>query len=314
MRCEDIGGRRLCTRSCDPTTAIPLCPFGFHCEEEACGMGRCVPGEGGPVPDGEPCTSAGECASFRCVDVMGTMRCARACTPEGDACGTVELLCEVAAGGCGSCIPVELSTGPRPFGAVCDGDSDCASGTCLDGFCTRACGGTTICPSMWHCRDRLCVRGELGGAGDDCVSSEDCGGSAPECVTTSDGDQLCAGPCDEMGACELGGGLECAPTDAGDRCLPPGLALGEPCTSNDECRSTLCGGVCTRFCSPSDPCPSGFDCIMAGADHACAIHVEEEPGPGRDSGGCASTAGRSNHAWAWALALVALGLVRRRRR
>jgi hypothetical protein len=310
-RCESIGGSMVCTRDCDPTTAIPRCPIGFHCEETGCGMGRCAPGEGGGVPDGEACSTAAECASFRCVDVAGSMRCARACTPEGDACSTVDLLCELGAGGCGDCIPVELSTGPRPFGAPCDADAQCTSTDCVDGFCTRACSATMICPGGWHCRGALCIRGEVGGPGDDCVTSEDCGGSAPECVTTSDGDQLCAGPCDATGMCEPGSGLECSESDAGDRCLPPGLALGEMCSSSDECRSAFCASICTRFCTPAEPCPSGFDCVPAGSAFACIRQRDTDP-PSRDSGGCATTSRRASSPLFLILGLLSLALGARR--
>ncbi len=304
--CEDVGGTRVCIRDCDATDAIPMCPLRFYCEETVCGAGRCIFGDPGGGADGAECAADTDCASLRCADVGGVMRCGRSCSIDTDPCPPEEVCEGAAAGVCGSCVPVEFSTGPRPFGAPCDTDAQCADGACPEGFCTRGC--PPECPSAFHCRASLCRRGDLGGPGSECVDSEDCGDLAPDCVD-ADTDFICAGPCDAGGAC--GPGLECASTPVGERCLPPGLPLGETCAEGADCRSGICGGnVCTRICDPTDPCPSGFDCNPAGEVSGC-FRALEDPAR-RDRGGCAS-AGDLREATPW-LALALGGLLLRRRR
>ena len=125
-RCEDFGAGRVCVRTCDPRSAVPRCPFGFHCEATGCGEGACIEGSEGPRVDGDECATAADCFSRRCIDVGGTMRCSRQCDPSAGDCGAGNL-CETASG-CGDCVPVELSTSPRPFGSPCDTDVQCADG------------------------------------------------------------------------------------------------------------------------------------------------------------------------------------------
>jgi V8-like Glu-specific endopeptidase len=297
MLCEDVAGSRVCVRACDPREAIPRCPEFFYCEVTGCGTGRCVSGSPGFMPDGAECTSDGDCASNYCGQTT-PRRCGRACSPGGVGCPTGEL-CE-ADGECGQCIPVELSTRPRPFGAPCDDAAQCASGTCRDAICTQPCGAE--CPFGYHCREGLCAFGPLGELGSDCISGEDCGAAAPECVD-AEGDRLCSRPCDGGTMCPEG--YECVELAAGSRCVPPGLPLGSPCMGSAECRSGLCGGLCTRICSPTAPCPSGFDCVDAGGAMGCAPAAPPtNPGP-VDRGGCAASGEGS---WQAPLALCAVAI------
>jgi len=234
--CDTVGGDDVCVRECDPRQAIPRCPFGFYCDSVGCGMGRCILGDPGSMPDGAECTNDLDCESTHCADVGGVMRCGRQCSLGGEPCRGDDV-CEVNEAECGSCIPVDLSTGPRSFGAPCEEDGQCRSELCPDGFCTQYCSDMAPCPSGHHCRGGICRRGEPGGPGDECITSEDCGTSAPDCVD-ADGDLLCVAECDEGGECMPG--FECAPTEVGDRCLPPGLPLGAECAANPECRSGKC--------------------------------------------------------------------------
>jgi hypothetical protein len=301
-----VGGALICIRDCDPRDVIPACPFGFYCESTGCGVGRCIAGNPGPGENGAVCTVDADCASLHCADVNGTMRCGRSCSLDSDPC-SVEDVCEGAVtADCGSCVPAELSTGPRPFGAPCDDSGQCLEGMCVDGFCTRPC--PPDCPLSYHCRESLCRRGDLGGPGDECVTVEDCGELAPECVD-ADGDLVCTGPCDGPGGCPPG--FECGPTAAGDRCVVPGLPLGESCTMHDECRTGICGGICTRVCSDTDPCPEGFDCLLAGEVRAC--FPRSDTPPPRDDGGCTATDRPAGPASFSILILALLSFLRRRK-
>ncbi len=120
--CDDVGGTRICVRDCDPRDAIPRCPIGFYCEETGCGTGRCIAGDPGGGADGAECSMDLDCGSLRCGPVGSVMRCGRSCSFDTDPCPPGDV-CELASGSmCGSCIPVELSTGPRSFGAPCERD------------------------------------------------------------------------------------------------------------------------------------------------------------------------------------------------
>ncbi len=308
-RCEMVEGEgTICVRTCDPQSALPTCPFGFHCETTACFDGRCVPGSEGWIPDGDPCAADGECAGNRCSTIAGMQLCARPCDPAGMNTCDEDTVCEDLGGGCGECTPVELSTSPRPYGSVCDSDEQCASGDCTEGegassgFCTRSCSAGE-CGDGRHCREGRCVAGDLVGPGQDCVVTDDCalGG---ECVNV-EGDRICAVACTE-GLCDPG--FVCGDTDLGTRCIAEGLGLGEDCIENGECRSGICGGTCTRLCDES-PCPEGFECRAAGMFNACFAP--------EDDGGCATAAVSSRGGpFGGAAFFALLGVVwaRRRRR
>jgi len=305
--CEAVAGDRVCVRDCDPRDSIPACPLGFYCESTACGTGRCIAGAPGIGADGAECAADADCASLHCADVTGTMRCGRSCSLDSDPCSAENVCDGAAGGGCGSCIPVELSTGPRPFGAPCDTNDQCLDGMCEDGFCSRAC--RPACPGGFHCREALCRRGDLGGPGAECVNAEDCGELAPDCVD-ADGDLVCAAACED-GACPPG--LECGPTDLGDRCIAPGLSLGEACAVNEDCRTGICAGTCTRVCDAATACPEGFGCFPAGDVSGCFPESEPVPPPG-DDGGCSASSADARQAAPIALAVLALFALGRRRR
>ncbi|MBW2460569.1 MAG: hypothetical protein JRH11_02900 [Deltaproteobacteria bacterium] len=296
-RCESVAGEMLCTAECDPTLR-DACEPGLACEADACGTGRCVPAGAGAA--GDECSARADCGSARCVASSGVSRCGEACVPEGAACATT-LVCEAPDGVCGTCLPEALAVSPRLFGDPCNDGARCASGACEAGRCSRACDSAAPCPDGSHCRGAICIPGGLGGAGDRCQTEEDCRASAPSCAEP---EQLCAVPCNELGRCAVG--FECV----ADSCLPLGAALGETCVASSECRSDRCeGGACTRTCDAADPCAAGFECADAGATESLCV-------PGRESGGC-STSAWSDTGTAGGTPgaiLVALLLLARRRR
>ena len=307
-RCEAVeGAGSVCVRTCEPSSPVPTCPFGFRCEVTGCLEGRCIPGAEGWIPDGDPCTLDTECIGGRCAPVAGALRCARPCDPAGPLTCREGLVCEPGEG-CGGCIPAELSTVPRPYGTPCESDGQCASGDCTDGeggspFCTRGCAAGE-CGAGRHCREGRCVGGDLTGPGQGCLVGDDCALMA-DCIAF-EGERLCALACTPEGTCDPDS--VCEETEAGPRCVSEGIGLGDPCGENAECRSGICGGTCTRLCSES-ACPEGFECRAVGEYLACYR-------PESDEGGCAAVPGRPSAPVGAAVlgAFVALLAGRRRRR
>jgi len=99
----------------------------------------------------------------------------------------------------------------------------------------------------------------------------------------------------------------------GGFCLPPSDVsggLGADCTTNEDCITGSCGfdgtdHYCTGACDSGDVCPSGFDCIPAGASSVCWPN---------DGGGCCSSNNSSSGAGFMLLGLGVLVIVVRRRR
>lgn len=265
--CEDVHGQSLCVKECDATQDVPRCPFGFHCEETSCGAGRCIPGEPGGGRSGDTCTEDTDCQSARCVGRPGAKTCLRACSATGNPCDSNQV-CEgeTPSATCGSCIDASDSQFPRPFGSPCETASQCQGADCESGFCTQACDAGGECPGGFHCRSERCIRGPLASLGQACTESDDCNGSAPECVTV-ESDRVCATTCTTTSDCASG--YECVP--AGDlfACVINATGLGEECGGNTECRSGLCAGVCTQLCNAEEDCPATFECVLAGDAKGC---------------------------------------------
>jgi hypothetical protein len=172
--------------------------------------------------------------------------------------------------------PMDPPPGAGEICATCRSDADCP------GLCLRY-------PSGMFC-------------GADCTSDADCGGD--RCERVSDGSMQCvrrnaegaadcsapppsdpdppppdpSDPADPMEPTDPAPG-EPGPDpgepDPGDPGTPPPGGptrdLGDPCTTNAECRTGLCavdvdtdGTFCTQLCGPGAACPSGFACEEAG--------------------------------------------------
>jgi uncharacterized protein (TIGR03382 family) len=174
------------------------------------------------------------------------------------------------------------------------------SGLCTD-FCTSACAMHAECPTGFRCGGTECVRGDPRPAGDPCTTDTECADDAPTCALV-EGRRICAAAC--AGTCASGECIE-------GFCVPPGLALGEPCTAGTECRSGICAGVCTRLCESPTDCPEGFDCTPAGAENGC--FPVTTPPPPTDDGGC-STSGPAPTSVAFLVVVAIVAALTRRRR
>ncbi len=180
--CQPLCGGRVCTENescvdevcvfatdaCDGDTCqqSSSCARDVDCgEDSSCVEGFCTPGSG---EDGDPCSSARECAGGACTaDGYCSTTCATA-----NECGTDET-CDARQSACVS--------NKQPYGAVCSESDECIGDECLDGFtdepvCTRRCGeGHASCPAGWLCDlvegRAVCTPLEAGGGGVQCSVS-----------------------------------------------------------------------------------------------------------------------------------------------
>jgi V8-like Glu-specific endopeptidase len=328
--CRDTVAGRVCTLPCDSRRPTFGCEEGLYCA--AAHTGRSGPCEGFCVsivgthdrPVDAECDENSQCASYLCVDPGdGHRRCLSPCHGDGGECLADEA-CVANVGECGGCVPSTLlASAPRHFGEPCGADGECASGDCLtDGarsYCTRACDGTdSSCGDGYHCRGTVCVAGDRGGVGDNCVPSEDDCRSDAFCVSLGSaawctqfcGDSAAGAVCPDQ--------FDCVPAGGQFVCAPSHSLVGATCTTNEECVSGLClpgadgARVCSRGCSVDTPCATGFECRRSGDGSAafCVAPVAHTSG-----GGCSVAYGsRSRASGLGALALGAWVLARAARR
>jgi hypothetical protein len=137
--------------------------------------------------------------------------------------------------------PEDRPEGPLALGDPCGGGRG-SSGTGLscagagrDRYCAPAC--EAGCPLGFHCRDDVCVRGDLGDLGASCGDDLDCG-DGTDCVAAEgspvlDGASVCASACED----DSPAGFGCE----GGSCLPERVVVGGTCQVNEDCGSALCG-------------------------------------------------------------------------
>ncbi|MBI2897160.1 MAG: trypsin-like serine protease [Deltaproteobacteria bacterium] len=301
--CEPVGPGSLCVPPCEPF-ASGGCAAGSYCDATGPGEGRCLPGVPGSAAAGASCAADADCASMTCAGDA----CRTPCAPHQVACPW-GLICKPDSNEGGLCEAAADDGSPRILGEPCGGSSDCAEGyVCAgeapDRYCAPACGDG--CPSGFHCREDICVRGDPGASGSRCLEDGDCAAD-DECVPAGDA-EACAPTCD--GGCDSG--FACSD----DRCLPEKAVLGAACASNADCASDLCGHFpdgarCTAPCSPSHGCPAATVCALQ--EDGINLLCREPPFAGDIGGGGCTTVPTSDGGGLFPL-LAALCLARARRR
>lgn len=160
--------------------------------------------------------------------------------PAFDCSRTSDRFCDVV---CAGDVDCEVATVQyKPFGIPCADSSECSSGVCLrfdtqTTRCSEYCGGNTMCPLGFECREaesgRLVCGTPLSNGGTppppppsqkyfgaDCRTNADC--STGFCVT-SGGRKWCSSRCTNDDACPIS--YVCAAVPEGKACVPPGTQM-----------------------------------------------------------------------------------------
>jgi hypothetical protein len=201
---------------------------------------------------GGACTSAGDCVSDICEDGVC---CAGPCS------GT----CKTCQAGSGVCIAMKGAEDPntcagtqscdaagackKKNGQSCGAAGECASGSCVDGYCcNNACNGTCDACNQPGALGTCVVKAGPGSPA--CANNFACDGTASSCPTSCTSDVQCATTayCAKNGTCQ------------------PRRAVGQSCESATDCKSGAC-----RVCS-SGNCVDGVCCDKPcdGACEACS--------------------------------------------
>lgn len=152
------------------------------------------------------------------------------------------------------------------IGANCTGDSECESGICVQGICTRMCNDDAPCPGPYYCPPATAICMPLP-IGDPCDTPEDC-------LSLLCGEEgFCTVSCNEEWPCP-----EDTICNEGQVC---GWPVEESCSDTQECEVGWCvDGECVDSCDDEVPCPDGWVCMEdTGACEPVTEDVQEPEEP-----------------------------------
>jgi hypothetical protein len=242
-RCADQGAMSCGTDGkCDGAGSCHQYAAGTGCGGGGCsGITLTLPsscdGNGACVPGGQQ-----TCAPYAC----GASGCLSTCATNADCAPPTQ--CNG-----GSC-------GPKPLGAACGADGDCASGHCTDGVCCDS-GACTSC--------RACnVTGKAG-----TCQPVAAGAADPRAACVAQAAATCGrnGACDGSGGCQLQlAGTVCSPAVCnGNSAVPASLCDGSgvcmpPTGGGNGCGLYACeNGMCVTACSSDADCVAPATCAGA---------------------------------------------------
>lgn len=244
---------------------------------------------------GAECERDDQCYGGLCAAAEGDVaRCTTGCNPLAptEGCGG-GMHCERRADNFCEGVCVSGEAGMLPIEAECTSHTECATAFCVDPGdgrqrCLAPCvGGGNVCLSGEACAAAIgscgaCVAAEIvrgtRGPGEPCLEDTDC--STNFCFH-DEGLSYCTNTCTDDDSCadevvESGSSMSFHCRD--EACVQgPREDLGGHCVVNADCGSGICAAAdngnrwCTRFCSDTNPCASGFACTtLADGNSICA--------------------------------------------
>jgi len=310
------GGTGECAATCDGTDTKKC---NFPSTTATCGTNAC---KAGVETHASTCDGAGACKDVpkACGDlVCGPSACLITCATKAD-CVNTSHFCEA-----GKCIPQQAN------GSACTRDEACAGGICVDGVCceSKCEGQCQACDVPGQAGKCVPVKGKPHGkrtdceknASDSCASKACDGSNTTSCAATVG---PCSGyACDDVAKeckkvcladpdcgtgyqCEFG---KCVPKSS--KCSGDGASMIGADGKETSCAPLVCRDrVCITKCVTSGDCVGGYACDATGT----CVPAGGAADTG-SSGGCSVTdrGDAQEHAALVPLAVVALGLLRRRR-
>lgn len=279
---------------------------------------------------GVSCFSDGDCPGSDAVCAplrSGGRQCARRVGDTFSCAGIMPMGCRNDS----ECDPTErcvVSTGvcePRPagapLGAACTAGTECSSGNCFvtpaGGVCTDTCNWLDVasCAPGFYCNSLatgacgsgICLAGTAGAAADGAACTD-----ATECASLFCFDGACGRPCvpGETDTCAAGSTCRTG-TVVGCGMCRMAAGLGEACVDNLDCATRFCAEegtrrYCTDVCNEANPCPTGYECLNAGALDVCAPPLTNT---NDDRGGCGCSTSDARGAVGSLAALLLVTLV-----
>ncbi len=261
--------------TCDGSGGCRKHPAGTTCKSGRCdnaavvdinvcdGLGRCRPG---------PSTV---CAPFSCETTSN--ECTTSCRSDADCVAGIKC--------------VNGSCGPKPRGAVCTKNSECASNFCADGVCCNvSCQGACVSCNQsgrtgtcWPtaggnldphkiCRTDTPASCGQTGACDGVGSCALYPAQTTVCVAPScSGDRVnTAATCDGRGSCGTPGLKSCGPYRCAAGACVSACTNDDDCVSGNSCQNGSCGKKPNGLtCSAASECLSGFCADGICCDGAC---------------------------------------------
>jgi hypothetical protein len=258
--------------ACAPLAAGTPAPAAFCADEGAasCGAnGRCD-GAGGcqQYANGTACSNATCPASGTTLTMAGTCQ-GGTCSKPTQSCAPYfcngVAACQGSCGDSDDCTTGFYCTGAggscvakKGAGAACTGNTQCSSGSCVDGVCCT----TSSCPSCRACN----VPGSLGTCSPMIAGSVDPNGTCDDQGATTCGTN---GRCDGAGGCQrYSDGTSCSQAVCQNTATLKlaGTCSGGSCTAGTTaCAPFMCtNGACANTCNDDNDCASGTYCSGAG--------------------------------------------------
>jgi hypothetical protein len=297
LRCEkgvgcvplnNVGGKCETNRDCNTNNCSPYAKICRVAVGQPCTLDDCdLCNTGTPSYCGQSCSEDDDCQIGHCFSSRCYPSCGSNDTCASGQCVTGQIYYAVGPYDVRYC-SMPYTVAPRDLGQPCTANTDCKSGDCFDGHCSKTCATTAECGPGYICSSLPCTN--CGGVRCRPICDPDAGvslsGVLPPCSVAACGtlvsvEGTSAMACDPRsplkGACKMNEDCRegvCGPGG----CMPAGgFPNGEHCTAAGDCQSKTCtsnscrgAGLVGDACTISDDCLIGWCCQSGPSAGKCA--------------------------------------------
>lgn len=242
------------------------CSDGSQCASGVCFNGECA----GPCDNAQDCPNGWACEETQVPLDGGQTAALKVCVEQASpclsnsACSSPQICVVDRSSAPPSLTCQDPVPGAGGLGAVCNADSECASGLCLDGACTLPCERPNDCSTDGS---YVCQPAQVQAGGQTTTINVCAPKPADQCLS----DGQCAAP----KRCVATRGA----TDVAFTCQDPAGAgeVGALCSDDSACAQGFClNGAC------APPCQSNGDCAAA-PGHTCELREVQLTGSNKDT-------------------------------